>query len=217
MILLALAACNPPNPYTFGGSPVWELFPFDGSRTWTYINTDLELSYKMVATSVLEPEVRDQKNVYTVAYTQDCIANDPYCTGAVMRKIQWSSDIEDGVFIWGYVIGEGTIQELDPPIQVALDTEKRDQFVDTDTAGATWTSTLVGEEPCPIAMNADWDDCSQFEITVAGGAADFDGYPIAGKWWATKGNGVAAMEIVTDPGQWQLDDIDCQDECDGNW
>ncbi|MCB9687637.1 MAG: hypothetical protein H6738_11625 [Alphaproteobacteria bacterium] len=217
MILLPLlAGCDGGNNFTFSGSPVWETFPFDGERTWEFLSTDTSLAYKLIATSDQEPQVKDGANVYVVDYWTHCVGADPDCVeGESLRRIQWSSTVTDGVRIHGYAVGSGAINELSPPIHVATDVMKKEEVLTTATGGATWSSTLVGLENCPIKITADWDNCNVFEITSDTG----DGYPIAGKYWTVGGNGFAAMEIVTDSGQWQLSDASCEpaDECDGTW
>lgn len=213
LALLSLAGCGG-NSFEFGGSPVWELFPFDGERTWEYISTDQALSYKLKVTSLLEPEVIGGVNVYTVDYTTECVRNDEECiTGTVLYQLRWSSTVTDGVQLHGFSVDGGQLQAFEPPILVTEpDAERDDAFV-TDAAGFTWTSTLLGVEECPISLNASWDECSLFEIVAEGG----DGWPIAGKYWMTKGNGTAAMEITGEAGRWELSDLECAGECDGRW
>lgn len=215
MILLSVLACDG-NTVEYNGSTVWKNFPFDGNRTWEFLSTDTSLSYKLVATSDQEPEVHDGVNVYLVDYWTHCVGADESCVeGESLRKIQWSSDITNGVMIHGYSEGNGPLNELSPPILVTPDVAKRGDFEETTTGGATWTSTFSSIESCPVKLTANWDSCTLFEITTDTG----DGYPLAGKYWTVGGNGFAAMEIVTDSGQWQLSDSTCEpaDECDGRW
>ena len=79
----------------------------------------------------------------------------------------------------------------------------------------------AGPEPIPIgrltteALTAAWDECGVLEVTAEGA----DGAPVAGTYWATVGNGTAALQLASENGQWQLSSIDCQpvEECDGTW
>jgi hypothetical protein len=213
--LLMLGACKG-YPPSFSGSPVWQMFPFDGERTWTYISTDTTLPYKLVAHSTGEPEVVGGDNVYTIEYTSSCFGADPSCIdGEVLRRVKWSSNVTDGVFVHAWAEGDDAFVDLEPPIHVTLDDMKRGETLETTTAGAVWTSTMSGIEECPIALSAAWDECGRFEVSVEG----TDGYPVAGAYWATVGNGIAAMELATETGVWQLSDLDCQTEndCDGTW
>jgi hypothetical protein len=212
-LLLSLAACGQ-NNFDFDGSQVYTLFPFDGERTWEYISTDQELSYKLKVTSLLEPEVIDRRNVYTLDYTTECVRNDEQClTGTVLYQLRWASTVTDGVEIHGLSVDGGQLQDLQPPVMITEDMAERDDAFVTETGGITWTSTLLGVEECPIAMNANWEECSKFEVVAEGG----DGWPIAGTYWATKGNGIAAMELTGENGRWELSDIACEGECDGRW
>ena len=90
---------------------------------------------------------------------------------------------------------------------------KKDEVAETTTGGVQWSSTMLGIEPCPIRLNAAWDECGVFELLADG----FDGYPIAGRYWAATANGVAAFQLEGEGGQWQLSDLDCLGECDGKW
>lgn len=214
LFALALFGCGGPG-YTYGGSEVWQLFPFDGTRTWEYISTDTSLSYKLLVTSIGEAEAIDGTNVYTLDYTTECVAADPDCVdGEILWKLRWSSDPTDGVLIHAFDVGAG-MQDIVPPMQMTFDTMKKGEVAETTTGGANWTSTMLGTESCPIAMAANWEECGLFEVAVDAG----DGFPMAGKWWATKGNGVAAMELATQTGRWELSDLACEpiEECDGNW
>ncbi|MEQ1508069.1 MAG: hypothetical protein ABMB14_37920 [Myxococcota bacterium] len=208
-----VAGCGGDYGPQFNGSPVWQMFPFDGERTWDYINTDTTLPHKLIGTSVLEPEVIGGVNVYTVQYVKECVGADPACVeGELVRKIRWSSTVSDGVFIHGYDIGAGIV-DLVPPVQVTEDTMERGDVLETESGGIVWSSTMNGIEQCPIKMTADWPECGSFTIAADVG----DGYPVAGDLWATKGNGIAAMQLATETGQWQLSDVDCQGDCDGKW
>jgi hypothetical protein len=210
--LLVLTGCPSSQPI-LGGTPVWEMLPFDGQRTWEYTSTDLELPYRLVASSVLEPEKKGDKNIYSVEYWTDCAGADPECvTGEVLRRVKWSSDVLDGIFIHAYDDGNGYI-DLDPPLHFAEKEMLRDEAVETETAGALWTSTFRGIEECPIKLTASWPECGKMELTVSDG----DGYPLAGSYWLTAGNGTASLQLATEEGQWQLSSVDCEGECDGTW
>lgn len=221
-LFLSLAACSGQNQFTFAGSPVWKLFPFDGQRTWEYISTDESLSYKLVASSILEPEVVRNKNVYTVDYAVECVRTDPECvTGTLLRQLRWSSTVTDGVLVHGWSVDGGPLADYDPPVRITADMAERDDVFVTESGGITWISTVLGVDECPIHMNAAWDECTMFEVAAdvdGDGAPDEgEGYPLAGTYWMTQGNGTAALEIVGDSGQWQLSDLGCEGECDGSW
>jgi hypothetical protein len=215
LTFLVLTGCTGGYPPYFPGTPVWKMFPFDGEREWSYASDDSTVPYLLTATCDGIPELIQKKNVYTVHYWTDCVGNsDPDCvTGEDQFVIRWSSDVVDGVFVWAYDVGDGFV-DLDPPVQVTYDEMKRDDVITTQTGGATWTSTMLGIEECPIRLAAEWDECGAFEIATDGAS----GFPIAGTWWAVAGNGVAAFQRPEDSGQWKLAGADCLDDnCDGDW
>lgn len=211
--LLLLAGCAG-NGFTFPGTPVWKMFPFDGERSWGYISTDDAATYHLDTTSSGEAEKIGGANVYTLVTVKDCIGSDPDCVdGDPAFRMSWSSDSVDGVQIWGYADGDGQYVELRPPIQVATAEMARGDTIETVTGGVTWTSTLDGIQECPIRLVAQWDECAAFTLTVDGGPA----YPIAGTWYATAGNGIAAFQHEEEEQRWEVYDIDCQGECTGEW
>lgn len=227
MWALALIGCPGPAP-GYPGVATYELFPFDCERTWEFTSTDTTVPYKLVAVSDTPPEAVADTNVYTVRYSADCFgASCAYADGEVLRKIQWSSTISDGVHIHGFALGEGAIQKFDPPIQLATEYMKKvvdpenpgpNEFAETVTGGATWTSVLTAIEHCPVAMSVDWDECYRFELSTDGG----DGVPVAGTYWAIGGQGVVAMEVAGDSGQWQASateavESDEMGACQGDW
>jgi hypothetical protein len=227
MWALALAACVGQGP-GYPGIATYDLFPFDCERTWEFISTDTTVPYKLVAISDTPPEPKGDTNVYTLEYAADCFgAGCEYAELEVLRKLQWSSTIGDGVFIHGYAVGEGAIQKFDPPLQLATEYMRKavdpeapasGEFAETITGGATWTSVLVDIEACPVKMAVDWNECYKFVLTTDGG----DGVPVAGTYWAIAGQGVVAMEIAGDTGQWQLSSQTAEasedmGECLGEW
>ena len=206
-----MVGCEPQTAFT--GMVMSGLFPYDGDRTWEYISTDQELPYKLIATTV-GSERHDGRNVYTVQYAKECLASDPTCvTGEVLRTVRWSSTSGDGVHIWGYTLGGSNPVEFDPPVQVALDTMKRDDVAETRVDGADWTSTMLGTDICPIAFTANWDECGVLRIETTA----TDGYPITGTYYAARRNNLAAIELEGDTGRWELSDFDCEGDCNGVW
>ncbi|HHO50379.1 MAG TPA: hypothetical protein ENK18_05775 [Deltaproteobacteria bacterium] len=212
--LSVLGACGGSNSFSFSGITVYEMFPFDGDRTWEYISTDVDIPYKLIGKTVGEPDVIDGKNVYTVEYTIECISDDPSCgDGEVLRRVKWSSTSRDGVHIHGFD-SEGVVVDFDPPLQVATSSMARDDVASTSTAGATWSSTMMGIETCPVRFTEDWDQCGAFLIETD---AAVGGYPVAGRYWAVAGHNLAAIELDGDTGRWELSDSDCEGDCDGRW
>jgi hypothetical protein len=210
-LLATVMGCDDYQP-GLQGLQTWEMFPFDGERSWDYISTDGAVPYKLIARSSAEAaELIGGTFVYTVTYETECLEDTGDCeSGVVLYSLRWSSNTTDGVRIHGYDLGSGA-EELDPPLTIALDEMLADESATTEIDGVTWTSTLMGLESCPIFLIADWDDCGHF--VVEGDEA----LPIPGDWWATQGAGVAALELAGAEGQWQLSDFDCEGDCDGEW
>lgn len=213
MLALSLVGCSGSAPL-LGGTPIWELFPFDGERTWEYTSTDTSLPYLIVAQSNLEPERKGDVNIYTVNYSTDCFGNSDTCVdGEIVRSIKWSSSVLDGVFFHAYDVGNGFV-DLSPPVQLGAKEMLKDESVETTSDNTVWTSTFLGIEACPEALTADWPECGSLEIVAEGNS---DGSPLAGQYWATKGNGVAGFHLADEGGTWQLSSIDCTGTCDGEW
>jgi hypothetical protein len=209
---ITVAGCQESIP-TYDGVGLHDLFPFDGERTWTFLNEDIDVSHFLTGVLTPEPEHRGEHSVYRVDYGTDCRAEDPDCIeGEVLRTLLWSSSSEHGVFLHGYELGEAAI-DFDPPVQVAARKGKRGDSWTTTTAGASWTSTFVGMEWCPVDMAVEWSDCGHFEISTTTG----DGHPVVGDYWAKYGYNVVAVSVPGDPGMWQLSDHDCAGDCSGIW
>jgi hypothetical protein len=211
---LLLAAGCAGYPPSIDGAPVWKMFPFDGERSWDYLSNDVAATYKLNTTSVGEAETIGGTNVYTLSTVKECVGNDEECVdGDLVYRMSWSSDSIDGVQVWGYSVGDEPYVEMRPPVLVAKTEMLRDESVDTTTGGVVWTSTMLGIQSCPIRLVAEWDECAVLEVTVDGGPT----VPLAGTWYATAGNGVAAFQHEGEDGRWELSDIDCQGECTGEW
>ncbi len=232
LAVILLTGCPPKqNPYSYGGTLMYEMFPFDGIRTWEFVNTDEELSYSMIATMrEQDPEAKEPKDGvprYTIDYAKHCRGADPDCyEGEIMRTITWSSDLTEGVRIHDYEDTNGLI-EFGTAIQLAPSEMERDDVEETKTDGYTWTSTLIGAENCPVRMNVDWEDCMHL-VLDDGDGDDTTNTGLVGDYWAIAGFNVVAIlltaDITTGPedeewGQWELTDHECEplEDCDGNW
>jgi len=232
LAVVLLTGCLPKeNPFGYGGTLMYEYFPFDGIRTWEFISTDEDLPHTMVAT-MREPDPdakapKDGINLYTIDYSKHCRGADGSCIeGDLIRTITWSSDLEDGVRIHDYEDATTGLIEFNPPILIAPEKMERDETAVTDTGGFTWTSTLIATETCPVHMNVDWTDCIHFSLDDGDG--DINTNPgLVGDYWAIVGYNVVAVELAAEVsmvdgeevGQWQLSDHDCEplEECDGSW
>jgi hypothetical protein len=210
--LLSLSACGA-NGYVFGGSDVWEMFPFDGEREWHYVVDTDDLDYKLIGLSSGEPEVLKGKNVYTVDYTKDCVSSTGDClSGDRLFQLRFSSDSADGVLVHAFDTGDGFV-DFNPPVVLTEKSAVRDDVFETQSSGMNWTSTYLGIQECPIRMSADWSECGAFEVTNDTDPAN----PLVGTWWAVAGSGIAAFMPGEGPSRWELSSFDCTGECDGTW
>jgi hypothetical protein len=232
LAVVLLAGCPPKqNPFGYGGTLMYEFFPFDGLRTWEFISTNEELAYSLVAImQEADPEAKEPKDGisrYTVDYTKHCRGADATCfEGEVIRTITWSSDIQEGVRIHDYEDPSSGLIEFEPPILIAPEKMERDEEAVTDTGGFTWTSTLLGTESCPVKMNVDWTDCVHFSLDDGDGD-DSTNPGLVGEYWAIVGYNVVTVQLNSDMvivddeevGQWQLSSHNCEplEDCDGTW
>ena len=232
LAVAVLTGCPPKqNPFGYSGTLMYELFPFDGIRTWEFISTDEELAYSLVGTMrEQDPDAKvpkDGATLYTIDYTKNCRGADAGCTtGEVLRSITWSSHIEEGVRIHDFEDANGLV-EYNPPIVVATAKMERDDVAETKADGYTWSSTLKATEACSVQMNVDWPDCVHF--TLDDGDGDDTTNPgLVGDYWAIAGFNVVTFQLVSDivivdeeeVGQWELvgHDYICEGDCvEGIW
>ncbi len=217
--ILALVGCGPKeNPYGFAGTGMAEFFPFDGEeRSWIFVNDDEGYSFKLHAST--QPDLLEEKGndrIYTVSYAAQCANDDPDCEEEEeLFQIRWMSSKGDGVFIYGYTIGEEVV-DFRPPIQLLEKDGFRDTTVKTKTGGVTWSAHLIQWEQCPVKMNVDWDECAHIRLEQDG---EGDGYPLQGDWWSIVQYNVVAFDLDGEEGMWQLTSSECEPRvsCDGSW
>ncbi len=98
-------------------------FPFDGERTWEFVNDDPEIPYHVVATLDSDPRVRvfdgARQAAYTIRYQVDCIRPEAGCvTGDSfrIRSLTLSSDFAFGTLLHEVdTVAEG-LETFDPPM-----------------------------------------------------------------------------------------------------
>lgn len=187
--------------YQYAGYSMDDFFPFDGARTWEYVNTDVAVPYKLIATLDNAFEDVDGKKVHTVDYSYECL--DPKgkdCPDAgFVRAVRWSSNASSGVLLHSFEDISGRTN-YDPPIALTSSRMVVGDSVETQTGGVTYTSTFdVIVSECPIQWVDTWTGCPK--ITLDDGGAEA---PLAGEYYAIGGYNVVAMELTGDTGQWQL-------------
>ena len=207
--LLLLASCGNSSP-SLVRTTVWNLFPFDGSRQWTFTNPDQAFDFSLHAETVGNPDIIGGLNVYAVSYQKECrFVSDECSNGDEVLRIRWSSDSSSGVLIHGYTQNDIAV-EFRPAISLAEDTARRGETVETESDGLTWTATFEGIQECPFRSD-DWQ-CAVFSLE----STAEEPLPIEGTYWAVGGQNVVAMDLANDFGPWHYIDSDCTD-CDGNW
>ena len=227
--LLMLAGCPAPPP-SVGGEGLWQHFPFDGSRTWEYISTDTDLSYKLVGKMRAEdpdPEVSEDYNIYHIDYSTKCVSADPDCIDdEIVRTLGISSDVTNGTLLHNFSQGSADLT-FDPPLVIAPKESKVGEAVATATDGTTWNATLIGFEPCDNVVRMQGDDfaianCSAHLLLEDADTNPDTNYGIAGDYWVAKGLGIAGISLEGDDEHvWGLSKLTCEEtddrSCDGTW
>jgi hypothetical protein len=222
-LVLASLGCAEPSPAVRPAViDVWLAFPFDGQRSWTYINEDPAVPYLLLATCDGVAERSDGYNLYTVRYERVCTPAGSGCDAGPSHVIRWSSDVRDGIWAHAYDIGPLAYAAGHPPIPVARDDRIQLSYDDMSVGDAIvtaagdreWTSTLEALEDCPAQLSQVIPDCAAWTLDVSDG----DGRPLAGRWWARSTVGVTAFQ-GPEEGRWELSEFTCTPdaECDGDW
>jgi hypothetical protein len=222
LTLVLAIGCTPDDQYQLGGLTMYDLFPFDGNRTWEFINEDKAVTWWLRAETREEDPIDDLvegHTVYHVDYTKYCRGEDENCTeGDLVRSIGWSSDVNDGVLIHSFTQGPAELT-YDPPLQVAGREMNVGDVSETTTDGYNFTSTLVAMEFCPVEINNDWGpNCAHFRIED-GDTDPVSNQGLVGDYWAVKGLNVVAIDLEGDFGAWGLQTHECtpDEDCRGDW
>jgi hypothetical protein len=197
--------CNGPDTgqYGYAGYVMEDFFPFDGQRSWEFVNDDASLPYKL--TAALDPVYEEQNEgvtrVFTIEYAMECVSTDAGCEDGPYRTryVKMSSDSTYGTLLYGYDSEASGPVQFSPPVVFTDANSKVGQVEETETGGTTWTSTFSSIEPCPVKNTDQWDECVHF-VLDDGGA----GTPLAGEYWAVAGYNVVAMQLAEDAEKWQL-------------
>jgi hypothetical protein len=213
-----LSSCGPTDSPDYCGVESSQFFPFDGNRTWEFINADPSVTYKLVVTQGSDPTPSDVGNVYALEHRVGCVSEDPDCLdGELVRTVHWSSTGTQGVFVHGVTVG-GAEATIEPPVTLADECMLVDEEAWTTSASdGTWISDLVRKEACPVALTTDWDSCVVFDVDDAGSSSIHD--HVAGTYWANFGYNLVAFDLVDDGvDRWELSSVVCPDDpCDGEW
>lgn len=226
-MVLLLTGCPATDQFTPGPEVLWQHFPFDGNRTWEYISSDLEVTYKLAGTTREDdpdPEVSEDFNIYHVDFATKCVAADPSCVdGELVRTIAFSSDVTNGTLIHKFQQGSLDIT-YEPPLVLAPDDTAVGEVYETITDGQKWSTTLVGFETCEGIVHMQGADfaasnCSA-HLTLADGDANVDtNQGLTGEYWVAKGLGIIGIKLEGDEATWGLSKLECEpaEECNGQW
>jgi len=215
LAVTTLAACGGNQLPPQGTTDTELLFPFDGTRTWSYKATDDTVPYSLDAVLLDEVGKYDGQNVYTINFTKDCFQNDPSCIdGELAFSLSMSNFAPQGTFINGFDDGFGYVP-LDPPIQVVKRDALLNDPVESETAGRVFSSTYEGNTSCEdhVLQRVAWD-CHGVSIE-----ADAPFFPVTGTMYAVAGQGIVAFNFdsLDMAWEWQLANSECTGECDGVW
>jgi len=165
--------------YDYAGHSIYEYFPLDGERTWTYVPEDSddegETVWQLEVEKVFPTETQGNTEIITLEYSKE--------GDALLFSVQWSSDSVDGVLIHGYTDEEtGAAVTYDPPVVFGDYQMTKGESVTSQGDGVTFTSTFQGVESCQNYWTTDEWECLHF-VLDDGDSDDEAGLPFAGEWW----------------------------------
>lgn len=182
-----LLACGNPNGLSYSGHSTYDYFGFDGERVWKYQSEDPETPYTLVVEKT-DYLFADGTETVTFEYSTE----DPQ---ELLGSVTWSSNTISGTGIAGYMVGDEEVS-FDETIILATSKMVTGAVTETVTNGVTFTSTMVGEEPCQNNWSADEWECLHFILEASEGD-----YPFLGDYWLANGWGVSIFNV--DGGAWR--------------
>ncbi|MEM6929098.1 MAG: hypothetical protein AAF602_19325 [Myxococcota bacterium] len=205
MLVLLFVACTSDAPGPFPAVTLWNAFPFESGRTWTYTFSD-DPSRELVATLAEGGPSGDDPRVYTVVYEERCA---PPCPDPV--GLQWSSGPDRGIAIHGSAVGAASV-DYDPPVRLAAPSAEAGTSWATVAGTGVYLTTFLGLESCPTGSPS-FDACARLLVDHTG--PDLRSLPIE-DLYAAPAHGIVALRFVGELGLWRLSDVDCG-TCDGEW
>jgi hypothetical protein len=203
---VALTGCGT-TTFDFQGDELYQYFPFNGTRIWTYQSTDTSLSYLLRAELQEDNELLEDSRtrVYTVDFTTDCRSADDGCEeGALAFSWKMSADSSKGTLI--HAIGEDV---FDPPVRLADPQMNIGETTETASGDATYTATYEDFVDCPAPY---WRGapprCAHLSLSDG---EDTGASPITGDFWATVQFNVVAFRLDGLGQEWQLREVDFDD------
>jgi hypothetical protein len=186
-LLMWLFACQVPGP-SYSGHGTYDYLAFDGERVWKYQSEDPETTFTLV---VEKTDYLETEGLETITFEYS--TEDPQ---QLLGSITWESGGINGTGITAYTVDDEEIT-FDTMIGFANNRMVGGDFIDTQTNGATFTSTMLGLEPCPNNWSSDEWECLHFNLTVD--QADHS-FPFIGDYWMANGWGASRLNIPS--GAW---------------
>ncbi len=196
--VVALVACPAVQPPAQGDS-IYQAYPFDDLREWTFQAEDTTVPYRLMARQLEGFEEVDEAAIYTIEFIYDCFNDTGVCVDA---DEDGSNDIElTTAFTWkmsstrrdGVRFHAISDVAFDPPIVIADGAMRVDEEVVTTSGGVTYTATYPGKVVCPApGLWPDEEsrpDC--YENVVDDGGADS---LVGGTYWSTTRVSLVAFE-----------------------
>ena len=209
MFVALVAGCEPSNTqYGYDGYAMADFFPFDGERTWTFVQEGVEHHLEAKLNTAFATVEGDNTRIYDVDYSLVCPeGSEETCTPAAHRfsKIRWSAGSGDGALIHG-IVGENGEQTFDPPIALTDDRGSIGSVVTTETGGATFIGRFDDIVPCPISYTDEWEQCIKVRLDDDDDAATPGNHPLHGDYYAVAGYNIVAMQLTDDAALWELYD-----------
>lgn len=189
MTLIALLfACTVPDGPTYSGHGTYDYLAFDGDRTWKYQSVDESTPYTLVVEKTAY-EYTDGMEYITFEYSTE----DPQ---QLLGSVSWAAGGINGSGITGYSLNDEEV-EFDTLIGFAAHRMVSGDTVETTTNGVTFTSTMLGLEPCPNNWSPDDWECLHFSLEADQTDQDF---PFLGDYWMANGWGASRFNAPT--GAW---------------
>src|SRR5436190_12604393 len=98
-LLAALAACSDVDHYNYQGQKIYDYFPLDGQRSWSYSQDDESIDYFLYVEKVSPTRTVDDMEVVALETTRSDRK------GELLSTTEWSSDSRNGIIIHSFALG----------------------------------------------------------------------------------------------------------------
>ncbi len=177
--------------FNFAGASLWDRFPLDGERTWTYNNESADIDTQLQA-SIVGTRQSGNTQVVKIAYSEVSATADDGTVGEpeLLFEIEWSTDSVNGIQVWGYadVVNQDSVT-FDDPLTFAAPEMNAGESVTSSSNGIEITTTFEGLGDLGNAWTTDaWE--SAYLVVDDGDGDPMAGPPFAGHWWIATSWGV---------------------------